>query len=194
LRENRVNKIAGVDEVGRGTIAGPVVSAAIVLDPKLLYGNPLSINESKKLSEKKRVAFFKKFITSNSTFSVGYSTHDEIDKYGILESTKMSMLRAIERLGIQVDVILIDSVKLNLDINSFSFNKADSISVTVASASIVAKVSRDALMSRVYENLYPGYFFKNNKGYGSKLHVESLYSKGISRIHRKSFKPVSTFV
>tara|TARA_B100001250_G_scaffold57956_1_gene44990 strand:+ start:2333 stop:2905 length:573 start_codon:yes stop_codon:yes gene_type:complete len=189
-----MDNIVGIDEVGRGTIAGPVVSASIVLDKKLLLGNPKKFNDSKKLSEKERLNKFQIIVYSNSIFSIGAASHEEIDIYGIVEATKLSMKRSINKLKTNIDIILIDSLNLDIKEKNIGFNKADSISVSVAAASILAKVARDQMMTKIYDNLYPGYFFENNKGYGSKAHIESLNSIGVSKIHRKSFKPISNLL
>ena len=124
-------------------MAGPVVSAAVILDKKLLINNPLKFNDSKRLSSKKRKELFNKIIYSNSSFSIGISSNKEIDRNGILDSTTKSMLMALKK--INYDFAIIDSVKLNLNCPNFNFNKADSISASVAAASIVAKVSRDSI-------------------------------------------------
>ncbi|MEC7920637.1 MAG: ribonuclease HII [Chloroflexota bacterium] len=186
-----INNIVGIDEVGRGTIAGPVVSASVKLSKDLIIGNPMKFNDSKKLSKGKRLKLFKEIIYSGSRFSIGIATNKEIDKYGIVESTKISMKRSIFNLKTNIDLILIDAINLDIKENNIGFNKADSMSVSVAAASIIAKVTRDSMMSRIYENLYPGYYLKENKGYGSKVHIESLNLKGASKIHRKSFSPIN---
>ena len=177
--------------MGRGTIAGPVVSASVKLDKNLLLGNPEKFNDSKKLSGKERLNKFQKIIYSDSIFSIGIATHKEIDIHGIVEATKLSMKRSINKLKTKIDIILIDAINLDIKEYNIGFNKADAISVSVAAASIIAKVARDHMMSRIYANLYPGYYFQNNKGYGSKAHIESINSNGVSKIHRKSFSPIS---
>ena len=192
LLDSGFNNIAGIDEVGRGSLAGPVVSAAVVLDKKLLIDNPLKFNDSKKLSPKKRKELFNKIIYSRSIFSIGISTNNEIDDHGILNSTKKSMQEALKK--INYDYAIIDPVNLNLNKPYFNFNKADTISASVAAASIIAKVSRDSIMKKIYDNLYPEYFFKNNKGYGSKKHIDIIKKNGISFIHRKTFKPNSEYL
>ena len=173
-------------------MAGPVVSAAVILDKKLLINNPLKFNDSKRLSSKKRKELFNKIIYSNSLFSIGISSNKEIDRNGILDSTAKSMLMALKK--INYDFAIIDSVNLNLNCPYFNFNKADSISASVAAASIVAKVSRDSIMEKIYDNLYPEYFFKDNKGYGSKKHIDVIRKDGISFVHRKTFKPNSEYI
>ncbi len=192
LFKSGFNNIAGIDEVGRGSLAGPVVSAAVILDKGLLINNPLKLNDSKKLSPKKRKELFNKIIYSRSKFSIGISTSSEIDDNGILNSTKKSMNTALEK--INYDYAIVDSVNLNLNKPFINFNKADTVSVSVAAASIIAKVSRDSIMKKIYDNLYPEYFFENNKGYGSKKHIDVIKKIGISYIHRKTFKPNSEYM
>tara|TARA_E500000331_G_scaffold72979_1_gene67873 strand:- start:1233 stop:1823 length:591 start_codon:yes stop_codon:yes gene_type:complete len=192
LFKSGFNNIAGIDEVGRGSLAGPVVSAAVILDKGLLINNPLKLNDSKKLSPKKRKELFNKIIYSRSKFSIGISTSSEIDDNGILNSTKKSMNTALEK--INYDYAIVDSVNLNLNKPFINFNKADTVSASVAAASIIAKVSRDSIMKKIYDNLYPEYFFENNKGYGSKKHIDVIKKIGISYIHRKTFKPNSEYM
>ena len=192
LFKSGFNNIAGIDEVGRGSLAGPVVSAAVILDKGLLINNPLKLNDSKKLSPKKRKELFNKIIYSRSKFSIGISTSSEIDDNGILNSTKKSMNTALEK--INYDYAIVDSVNLNLNKPYINFNKADTVSASVAAASIIAKVSRDSIMKKIYDNLYPEYFFENNKGYGSKKHIDVIKKIGISYIHRKTFKPNSEYM
>ena len=192
-KKNGYINILGIDEAGRGPLAGPVVSAALLLDQKYLEGNPLGLQDSKILTFRQRQRLFKNLIYSKSIFGVGFSTHDEIDKFGIVECTKLSMTRAISSCKIKPDLMIVDSIKLEYESTQcVSLDKADSISVSVAGASIIAKVVRDNMMIRIYKYLYPDYFLEANKGYGSKLHIEAIKSCGISRIHRKSFKPIST--
>ena len=173
-------------------MAGPVVSAAVILDKNLILNNPLKFNDSKRLSSKKRRELFNKIIYSNSSFSIGISSNQEIDSKGILHSTIKSMLMALKK--VKYDFAIVDSVNLNLNRPNFYFNKADSISASVAAASIVAKVSRDSIMEKIYDNLYPEYFFKDNKGYGSKKHIDVIRKSGISCVHRKTFKPNSEHI
>ena len=182
-----LKNIVGIDEAGRGSLAGPVISASVILDKKLLYGNPFKFNDSKKLSIKSRIKMFEKIVNSKSKFSVGISSSQEIDREGIVNATKKSMLRSL--INLNYDYALIDSVDLNLETPYYNFNKADTISVSVAAASIVAKVCRDSIMQKIYDKLYPDYYFKNNKGYGSRKHIDIMKKIGLSPIHRKSFKP-----
>lgn len=176
--------VCGIDEVGRGPLAGPVISAAVILpkDCDILY-----INDSKKLSEKKRIEMAKKI--EEIAISIGYGIVDNeiIDKINILNATKMSMKMAVENLSIKPNFLLIDSVKLtNVDIKQDSFDKGDQKSMSIAAASIVAKVKRDKLMIDLSDK-YPYYNFHKNKGYGTKEHILMLKKYGISDIHRKTF-------
>lgn len=181
-----------MDEVGRGSIAGPVVSAAVILEKKLLLNNPLNLNDSKKISQKRRKELFNIIINSDSQFSIGISTNNEIDDLGIVQSTKNSMLRALS--GLDYDCALVDAMSLDINKTNFYFYKADTISTSVAAASIIAKVSRDSLMENIYDKLFPNYFFINNKGYGSKKHIDTVKKIGLSLVHRKTFKPNSELI
>lgn len=181
--------IAGVDEVGRGPIIGPVVSACVVLpkDYKLE-----GLTDSKKLSKKKREEFYQ--IIKRDALGIGVGIVDEkiIDKINILEATKLSMKNAIHECLKQVNIeyILIDAVKLSLDIPSLSIIKGDLKSISISAASIIAKVTRDKMMEEL-DKKYPEFGLKKNNGYPTKMHVEAVYKYGITNYHRKSFKPVS---
>lgn len=176
--------VCGIDEVGRGPLAGPVMAAAVIL-PKncdILY-----INDSKKLSPKKREEMAKKI--EEIAVSIGYGVVDEkiIDEINILNATKRAMKIAIENLSVKPDFCLIDSVKLdNVSISQKSFTKGDEKSMSIAAASIVAKVKRDKYMVEISKK-YPEYNFEKNKGYGTKEHIYMLKKYGYSDIHRKTF-------
>lgn len=176
--------VCGIDEVGRGPLAGPVMAAAVIL-PKncdILY-----INDSKKLSPKKREEMAKKI--EEIAISIGYGVVDEkiIDEINILNATKRAMKIAIENLSVKPDFCLIDSVKLdNVSISQKSFTKGDEKSMSIAAASIVAKVKRDKYMVEISKK-YPEYNFEKNKGYGTKEHIYMLKKYGYSDIHRKTF-------
>lgn len=176
--------VCGIDEVGRGPLAGPVMAAAVIL-PKncdILY-----INDSKKLSPKKREEMAKKI--EEIAISIGYGVIDEkiIDEINILNATKRAMKIAIENLSVKPDFCLIDSVKLdNVSISQKSFTKGDEKSMSIAAASIVAKVKRDKYMVEISKK-YPEYHFEKNKGYGTKEHIYMLKKYGYSDIHRKTF-------
>jgi ribonuclease HII len=176
--------IAGIDEAGRGPLAGPVVAAVCILDPeKPVYG----LDDSKKLSEKKRNMLFAEIIDKALAWDVEMSDMEVIDRINILQATKSAMTRALEKLKIKPDFILIDAVKLSeCSIPGKSIIKGDSLSVSIAAASIIAKVSRDRLME-AYDRHYPQYGFAKHKGYGTKSHYEALHQYGLCPLHRKTF-------
>lgn len=176
--------ICGVDEAGRGPLAGPVYAAAVIL-PKghIVEG----VNDSKKLSEKKREMLFEKIISECVCYSVGTASEQEIDEINILQATFLAMKRAVNGLSVKPDIALIDgNKKPGLDIVEWDIIKGDSKSANIAAASIIAKVSRDRYMLEMAEK-YPQYQFERHKGYGTKLHYEMIEKYGISPIHRKTF-------
>lgn len=176
--------ICGIDEAGRGPLAGPVYAAAVIL-PKghIVEG----VNDSKKISEKKRDLLFDKIIDECVCYSIGTASEQEIDEINILQATFLAMRRAVEGLEIKPDIALVDgNNKPGLDIAEQTIVKGDSKSANVAAASIIAKVSRDRYMLEMAEK-YPEYQFEKHKGYGTKLHYEMLEKYGISPIHRKTF-------
>ena len=195
LWSKNINNICGIDEVGRGCLAGPVYSAAVVLDQNTNFGSKdfNQINDSKKLSEKKREKLFD-YIIDISKFGIGICTVEEIDHLGIQEAVKVSMIRAVESLEIQPDHLLIDNMKLDLDIPQTSIIKGDQISKSISSASIIAKVSRDNLMKNQISNNFPMYKFEKNKGYGTKEHMDAIKTFGITKQHRKSFEPIKSMI
>ncbi len=178
--------IAGLDEVGRGPLAGPVVSAAVILDPAKPI---LGLNDSKKLSLKKRNELFLEIQNKAISVGIGVVTAEEIDRYNILEASKMSMKQAIEKLATPADFLLVDAVKLNTGLPEEILVKGDMRSNSIAAASIIAKVTRDEMMVE-YDDLYPGYGFVKNAGYGTKEHLDALGKLGVTPIHRVSFAPV----
>lgn len=176
--------IAGVDEVGRGPLAGPVVTAAVVLPKDFSL---LGVNDSKKLSEKKREELFDQIREAAICYSIGRREPERIDEINILEATKEAMCDAVNGLSVKPDHVLIDAVKLkNLDIPQTSIIHGDALSVSIAAASILAKVTRDREMIEMAK-IYPGYSFEKNKGYGTKAHYEGLAEFGPTPIHRRSF-------
>jgi len=181
----KIKYIAGVDEAGRGPLAGPVVSASVIL-PKD-FNNPF-LNDSKLLSKKKRNELFEIIKKEAISIGIGIIDNDIIDKINILEATKLSMKEAINNLSVKPDFIIIDHVKLDL-INSESFTKGDQLSLSIAAASVIAKVTRDNLMKE-YDKLYPEYDFVNNQGYGTKKHLDALNKYGPTKIHRLTFNKV----
>ena len=195
LWSKNINNICGIDEVGRGCLAGPVYSAAVVLDQNTNFESKdfNQINDSKKLSENKREKLFD-YIIDISKFGIGICTVEEIDHLGIQQAVKVSMIRAVESLEIQPDHLLIDNMKLDLDIPQTSIIKGDQISKSISSASIIAKVSRDNLMKNQISNNYPMYKFEKNKGYGTKEHMDAIKTFGITKQHRKSFEPIKSMI
>lgn len=176
--------ICGIDEAGRGPLAGPVYAAAVIL-PKghIVEG----VNDSKKISEKKRDLLFDKIIDECVCYSIGTASEQEIDEINILQATFLAMRRAVAGLEIKPDIALVDgNKKPGLDIAEQIIVKGDSKSANIAAASIIAKVSRDRYMLEMAEK-YPEYQFEKHKGYGTKLHYEMLEKYGISPIHRKTF-------
>jgi ribonuclease HII len=184
--------VAGVDEVGRGTLAGPVVAGAAILPGPVPAEYEGLINDSKLLSAAQRERAFAWLTGWCISYAVGASTADEIDQIGIVPATRRAMSRAIAELEPQPDHLLIDAVELSaIDIPQTSVIRADSRSQSAAAASIIAKVTRDKLMATVFESEYPGYGFASHKGYGTEFHMTALKKLGASPIHRRSFKPVA---
>lgn len=178
--------IAGLDEAGRGCLAGPVVAAAVILPHSKTIQN-LGINDSKKLGKAKREEIFS-FLISNCEYSIGIVDHLEIDKINILQASKLAMRISLEKLSSNPDALLIDgNFKINSNFEEFPIVKGDSKSLTIAAASIIAKVTRDKLMENKYHKLYPEYNFAQNKGYGTAAHRKAIFEFGICPIHRKSF-------
>jgi ribonuclease HII len=182
--------VAGIDEVGRGPLAGPVVAAAVIL-PQDFY--LVGLNDSKKLSESKRDEYFKVIREKAHSIGVGMIEAGEIDTINIYEATKKAMLLAISNLDCNPDFLLIDAMKLQTPYPQESIIKGDSKSISIAAASVIAKVTRDSLMKE-YAVQYPGYGFDQNAGYGTREHLEGLDMRGITPIHRRSFAPVKDCV
>lgn len=183
-----VNFIVGVDEAGRGPLAGPVVAAAVIL-PRA-YNNK-EINDSKKLSEKKREELFEKIKKDAIAYGVGIVDAETIDKINIYEATKVAMKEAINSLNVKFDLILTDAMKLSgYSVPLIDIIKGDAKAQCIAAASIIAKVSRDHIMQELAKQ-YPNYGFEVHKGYGTKKHLDALNKYGpIKKIHRFSYKPV----
>ncbi len=176
--------VCGVDEAGRGPLAGPVYAAAVILPPDCEIEG---VNDSKKLSEKKREALFDIICEKAVAYSIATASEKEIDEINILQATYLAMKRAVEGLDAKADYALIDGNRLPcLDIPAECIVKGDSKSESIACASILAKVSRDRYMLKMAEK-YPQYQFEKHKGYGTKLHYEMLDEYGASEIHRQSF-------
>jgi ribonuclease HII len=186
--------IGGVDEVGRGPLAGPVVAACVILPPDF---HVLGVDDSKKLSEKKREALYDQILEKAVAYGIGSADNRTIDEMNILEATKVAMKDAVmkaramlkERMGDEADIdhILFDAMVIkDLDIPQTSIIKGDAKSLSIAAASIVAKVTRDRQMVS-YSEIYPGYGFDRNKGYGTKAHYEGIHQLGLTPIHRRTF-------
>lgn len=184
LRENGFINICGVDEAGRGPLCGPVVAAACILPSDLIIDG---LNDSKKLTAKKREALFEIITDKAIAYSIAQASVQEIDEYNILEATLLAMRRAIQTLPIVADYALIDgNVCRGFDIPAECVVHGDSISCSIAAASILAKVTRDRICSEL-DSLYPEYDIAKHKGYGTKAHMEALKRFGPSPIHRKQF-------
>lgn len=193
LKNNNIHIIAGVDEVGRGPLVGPVVTACVVLKDNF---NLPGLTDSKKLSEKKREYFFEEIKKQSLAIGIGIKDEKIIDEVNIYEATKLAMYEAIEKANnqIKIDHVLIDAMKLeDLPIPSTSIIKGDLKSISIAAASVIAKVTRDKMMDEL-DKKYPMYNFKKNKGYPTKEHQEAIKKYGIIPEHRKTFKPCSNFI
>lgn len=176
--------ICGVDEAGRGPLAGPVCAAAVIFPQGLVLED---VDDSKKLTEKKREKLFDVIKENALAYSVAWASVEEIEEINILQAAMLAMKRAVEGLSVKPDFAIIDGNKSpELSIPTFPLVKGDALSQSVAAASILAKVSRDRLMLQ-YANQYPQYHFEKHKGYGTKLHKEALQTYGLSPIHRPSF-------
>ena len=188
LYEKKVTYIGGVDEVGRGPLIGPVVAACCVL-PKNFQLEGLT--DSKKLSEKKREQFCPYIMEHCVAYGVGIISSEIIDKVNIYEATKLAMKEAIQKVQKQIPLehVLIDAMPLELDIPSTSIIKGDAKSITIAAASVIAKVTRDHMMIEL-DQKYPMYEFKNHKGYPTKRHLELMKKYGIIKEYRVTYKPV----
>ena len=192
LMDKGYSLIAGVDEVGRGPLAGPVVAAACIFDRDV---DIVGIDDSKKLSEKKREQFFDEIKDKALAYGIGEASCEVIDEINILEATKLAMKRAIDEADKmleskgrdRIQIVIFDAVKItDLKKEQMSVIKGDQTYFSVAAASILAKVTRDNLMKE-YDKVYPEYGFASNKGYGTKAHYEGIKKAGITEIHRKSF-------
>ncbi len=176
--------VCGVDEAGRGPLAGPVFAAAVILPQEIQIDG---LDDSKKLSEKKREALFDIICEKAIAYGIALSDEKEIDEINILNASLLAMKRAVLKLAVSPDVILIDGNKtFESDIHTASLVKGDSLSANIAAASILAKVSRDRFMLKLAER-YPEYMFEKHKGYPTKLHYEMVEAHGISDVHRKTF-------
>ncbi len=184
-RQNGFSLICGVDEAGRGPLAGPVCAAAVILPENCIIEG---LNDSKKISEKKRELLFDIIKEKAVAYSIAYGTLEEIEQYNILEATYMAMNRAIDSLKANADFALIDGnrVPRGIKIPCRTIVKGDSVSCSIAAASILAKVTRDRLMLE-YDKKHPEYLFAKHKGYGTKAHYDAIKKYGVCEIHRRSF-------
>ncbi|MCA1321382.1 ribonuclease HII [Bacillus tianshenii] len=190
LYQQGCHHIAGVDEVGRGPLAGPVIAAAVILPKDFLL---LGLTDSKKLSASKR-AYFNEYIKEHAiSYAVGIVDSKTIDRINIYEATKLAMRLAIEKLSVKPDHLLIDAMKLDQDIPQTSIIKGDARSISIAASSVLAKEARDAYMKELGAH-YPAYGFEKNMGYGTKEHLEAIKEVGIMKEHRHSFSPVKELV
>lgn len=177
--------IAGIDEAGRGPLAGPVVAASVILPKDCLIEG---VNDSKKVSEKKREKLYDDITQNAIAWGVGIVDNQVIDEINILEATRKAMHEAICQLKVKPDYILIDAEK-KVDTNGIPYMpiiKGDALSISIAAASIVAKVTRDRMM-REYDRMFPVYGFEKHKGYGTKAHIDAIRENGLCMIHRKTF-------
>jgi ribonuclease HII len=192
LNSKGIDYIAGVDEVGRGPLVGPVVTACVVL-PKDYFLEGLT--DSKKLSKKQREKYFDIINKDALGIGIGIKSEKVIDEVNIYEATKLAMYEAIDncKKNCKIEHVLIDAMKLDLNIPSTSIIKGDYKSITIAAASVIAKVTRDRMLEDL-DKIYPMYGFKDNAGYGTKKHIEAIKEYGIIEEHRKTFKPVCFYL
>ena len=193
LYQKGYQAIAGIDEVGRGPLAGPVVTACVILpkDCKIRH-----LNDSKKIPKKHHEEIYEEVLARALGVGIGIVDNDTIDRVNIYEATKLGMLQAIEQMKGEVtkpDYLLIDAMQLDTPIPQLSLIKGDVNSLSIAAASIVAKVTRDRMMAE-YAKEYPGYAFDKNVGYGTKDHLAGLKQYGVTPIHRKSFEPIKSML
>ncbi|MEP5759030.1 MAG: ribonuclease HII [Litoreibacter sp.] len=187
LRDSGVWPVAGTDEVGRGPLAGPVVAAAVILDPNCI---PEGLNDSKKLSAKKREALFD-VVQKNSIWMIAEASVEEIDALNIYHASHLAMCRAVHGLNVKAQHVLVDGNKIPVDLNidATAIVKGDGKSQSIAAASILAKVTRDRHMVALSQQ-YPGYGWETNAGYPTKSHICALEQQGVTPHHRRSYKPV----
>lgn len=189
LYEKGLEYIGGVDEVGRGPLIGSVVAACVILPRDFVLEG---LTDSKKLSEKKRNEYYKIIKEKAIAIGIGIVNEKVIDEVNIYEATKIAMKKAISDTNIKPDHVLIDAMPLDIDVPTTSIIKGDAKSISIAAASVIAKVTRDRMMYEL-DKIYPMYDLANNKGYGTKKHIEAIKKYGITKYHRLSFKPVSEY-
>jgi len=189
VRNEGLSRIAGIDEAGRGPLAGPVVASAVILKRNERIEG---LRDSKKLSSAQIEKLFWEILVRAISIGIGTADAGEIDRVNILNATRLAMHRAVEDLPVAPDILLIDSVLLNsMEIYQRSFVKGEEKSASIAAASVVAKYVRDSFM-RDYHRIYPDYGFDRHKGYATRLHIQNIRKFGPCPIHRNSFSPVST--
>ena len=190
LRSEGITLIAGVDEVGRGPLVGPVVAACVILPEEFSLEG---LTDSKKLSEKKREFYYDEIMKQAVSVGVGIISEEVIDKVNIYEATKLAMKEAISKCNVRPEHILIDAMPLSIDIPTTSIIKGDFKSITISAASVIAKVTRDRMLDEL-DKKYPMYDFKDNKGYPTKKHLDAIKKYGIIKEHRKSYGPVKNYL
>lgn len=191
LWKNGINLIAGMDEVGRGPLIGPVVTACVILPKDFVLEG---LTDSKKLSEKKREEFYDYIMEHAISVGIGMMDENIIDEVNIYEATKLAMYQAVEKSKVKPEHVLIDAMKLDkLEMPSTSIIKGDAKSISIAAASVIAKVTRDRMMIEL-DKKYPMYGFKSHKGYPTKKHIEAIKEYGLIDGYRKTFKPISEMV
>lgn len=190
LNDKGIKLIAGVDEVGRGPLYGPVVTAAVILPENYELAG---LTDSKKLSPKKRDIFYEIIKRDAISYAIGIKGPEVIDEVNIYEATKLAMYEAIENLSVKPEHVLIDAMKLDLDIPSTSIIKGDAKSLSIAAASVIAKVTRDRMLDEV-AIIHPEYGFEHHKGYPTKAHIDAVIKHGIIDGYRKTFEPIKSII
>lgn len=189
LYEKGIELIGGIDEVGRGPLIGPVVTACVILPKNYILEG---LTDSKKLSEKKREKFYDILMKDAISIGIGIVDEKEIDKVNIYQATKEAMAQAVDNMKIKPEHILVDAMPLELEIPTTSIIKGDAKSITIAAASVIAKVTRDRILDKL-DKIYPMYDLKHNKGYPTKKHLEAIEKYGITKYHRLSYGPVAKY-
>ena len=190
LYEKNIELIAGVDEVGRGPLIGPVVAAAVILPKNYEL---IGLNDSKKLSEKKRDIFYEIIMRDALAIGIGIKSEEVIDEVNIYEASKLAMIDAINSLNIKPEHVLIDAMPLELEMPSTSIIKGDAKSLSIAAASVIAKVTRDRMMYELDEK-FPEYGFGSHKGYPTKKHIEAIEKYGLIEGYRKTYAPIKDMI
>lgn len=189
LKSEGYKVIVGTDEVGRGPMAGPLVVAAVILSDEIIPG----LNDSKKLSAKKREELAKEIKAKAKEYTITYMSVDEVDELNVYEASRQAMIRSVRSLKSKVDYVLTDAMPIDFEFPTLSIIKGDSKSASIAAASIIAKVERDHYMEEL-DKSYPQYGFKKHKGYVTAFHLDAINKYGICIHHRKSFAPVKKII